>query len=92
MNLSRFLVPFALGVAAGVLIHKNWPKIKEVGAPLLKGAVRQGSNIAQKTRDMYWEKSEKFSDLIAEIREEEEARAKAGPPTPPAPPPEPKPA
>ncbi|MFZ5477578.1 MAG: hypothetical protein ACOZNI_12450 [Myxococcota bacterium] len=91
MNLSRFLVPFALGVAAGVLVHKNWPKIKEIGTPLLKGAVRQGSNIAQKTREMYWEKSEKFTDLIAEIREEEEARAKGEPP-PSGPPTEPSPA
>lgn len=88
MALRQYILPFTLGVAVGVVVTKNWPKIREVTRPLLRGAMKGGSGLLEKGREAYHEQSEKFSDLIAEIREEEEAKAKA----PPAPPTEPKPA
>jgi hypothetical protein len=78
----RVLAPFAAGVAAGVLLHKYWPQIREAGGPQLEKAMREGSRLFDKGREQFWEKSEKFADLVAEIREEEEARAKAPPPAP----------
>lgn len=88
MSLRQYLVPFAVGVAAGALVARNWEKIRETSRPLLRGAVRGGTNLLEKGREAYHEKSEKFSDLVAEIREEEEAKAKG---MPGATPPEPKP-
>ena len=79
MSIGRYLAPFALGVAAGVLLHKYWPQIQEAGGPTLKGVVRGGTSALEKGRAAFWEQSEKFSDLIAEIREEETS-AKAPPP------------
>lgn len=91
MALRQYILPFTLGVAVGVVVTKNWPKIREVTRPLLRGAMKGSSGLLEKGREAYHAQSEKFSDLIAEIREEEEAKAKA--PVPPAePPPEPKPA
>jgi hypothetical protein len=87
---SRYLVPFAAGVAVGVLAHKYWPQIREAVGPAAKKGLRGGSGLVDRARTAFWEKSEKFSDLIAEIREEEEAKAKG--PTPPPPPTEPQPA
>lgn len=88
MAIGRYLLPFAAGVAAGVLITKNWPKIKEIGGPVARRALAEGSNLFEKGRQSMWEQREKFSDLVAEIREEEETKAKArleGRPTEPAP-------
>ncbi len=91
MQFRQYLLPFTLGVAVGVVVTKNWPKIREVTRPLLRGAMKGGSGILERGREAYHQQSEKFSDLIAEIREEEEAKAKV-PAAPPAPPTEPKPA
>lgn len=87
MSVGRYLAPFALGVAAGVLLHKYWPQIRDLGGPAAKKAVREGTNLFEKGRQAFWEQSEKFSDLIAEIREEEEARTKPPAGTEPTPPP-----
>lgn len=88
MALRQYILPFTLGVTVGVVVTKNWPKIREVTHPLLRGVIRGSGGILEKGREAYHQQSEKFSDLIAEIREEEDAKAKA----PPAPPTEPKPA
>lgn len=85
MQLRQLAIPFVVGVAVGVVLHKNWPKIREVLGPLVRDAVRGSSNIAAKTREAIHEQSEKFSDLVAEIREEEEAKVKAGVAPAPAP-------
>jgi hypothetical protein len=92
MQLRHYLLPFALGVAVGVVVTRNWPRIREVTRPLLRGAVRGGSGLLEKGREAYHEQSEKFSDLIAEIREEEEAKAKGAPPAASTPPKGPAPA
>lgn len=78
MQFRQFLLPFALGVAVGVVLHRSWPKIREIGGPLLRDALKGGTNLAGKAREALHEQSEKFSDLVAEIREEEEQKAKAG--------------
>lgn len=77
MPFRHYILPFTLGVAAGVLLTKNWPKILEVTRPLLRGAMKGSSGLIEKGREAYHQQSEKFSDLIAEIREEEDAKAKA---------------
>jgi len=82
---TRYLAPFAAGVAVGVVLHKYWPQIRELGGPGLEKAVKRGSDLVERGREQLWEKSEKFADLIAEIREEEQQK-KAGPsPVPPPP-------
>jgi hypothetical protein len=77
MSWKQYVVPFTLGVVAGAVVARNWERIRDVSRPLLRGAVRGGTNLLEKGREAYHEQSEKFSDLVAEIREEEEAKAKA---------------
>ena len=72
LPVSRFVVPFTIGIAVGFLVGKNWPRIKEVSGPAVRGTLRRG-------REVVATQKEKFDDLIAEIREEEAAVA-AGPP------------
>jgi hypothetical protein len=81
MSVRQYILPFTVGIAVGAVVSKKWPEIRRVTRPLLRGAMRSGSGLLEKGREAYHQQSEKFSDLIAEIREEEEARAKA-PPTP----------
>ena len=76
MQLRTYILPFALGIAVGVVLTRNWPKIREVTRPLLRGAMKSGTGLVEKGREAYHEQTEKFSDLIAEIREEEESKAK----------------
>lgn len=77
MNWKSAVIPFALGVTVGVVVTKNWDRIRDTARPLLRGGLKTGSNLLTKGRELYHEKSEKFADLVAEIREEEDARAKA---------------
>jgi len=80
----RTFAPFAAGVAVGVALHKYWPRIEAAGGPQLKQAAQEGRRLFEKGRQRFWEKSEEFADLVAEIREEDEARAKSPPaPEPP---------
>jgi hypothetical protein len=74
---ARYLAPFAVGVAVGVLLHKYWPQIREAGGPTAKKVVRETTTLFERARGRFWEQSEKFSDIIAEIREEEENRKAA---------------
>jgi hypothetical protein len=80
-SLSRFLLPFAAGVAVGVLVHKYWPQIRELGGPVAKRGLKSGAGLFDRVKTSLAEQGEKFADLVAEIREEEEAAGKA-PPTP----------
>ncbi len=77
MNWKQYVLPFTIGVGVGVAVNRNWPAIEKIARPLLRGALKSGTNLFEKGREVYHAKSEKFSDLIAEIREEEEAKAKA---------------
>jgi hypothetical protein len=84
MNWKQYVLPLTIGVAVGVVVGRNWDKIRDNARPVLRGALRGGTNLLEKGREAYHEQSEKFSDLIAEIREEEAAKGKA-PATPEAP-------
>lgn len=79
MSVRRYLVPFAAGVAVGILVHKYWPHIKKATGPSLEEGLSQGKRLLGRARETLQEQSEKFSDLVAEIREEEEAAAKGEP-------------
>jgi hypothetical protein len=81
---TRYLAPFAAGVAVGVVLHKYWPEIQEAGGPTLKKIMNGGKSLVEKGRERFWEQSEKFADLVAEIRDEEESASNPEPPAPPA--------
>lgn len=82
---ARYAVPFAAGVAVGVALHKYWPQIKEAAGPTARKGLEQGSGLLDRAKTAFWEQSEKFADLVAEIREEDEAASKGtgGPETTP---------
>lgn len=84
-SVSRYVVPFVAGVAVGVALHKYWPQIQEAAGPRFGRGLSRASGLVDRLRARFWEQSEKFSDLIAEIREEEEAAARRAPEPPPAP-------
>lgn len=69
---------FALGYAAGFASAKYWPVIKEKLGPLGKELLAKGIDAFDNAKDMFWEKSEKFADVIAEIKEGQEAAHKNG--------------
>ena len=71
MSSTRYLLPFAAGVAVGVALHKYWPQLREAGGPRLREGLRAGSGLAERARAAFWEQSEKLAELVAEIREEE---------------------
>lgn len=66
MPVGRIAVPLTIGIAVGFLIGRNWPRIKEVSGPAVRGTFRKG-------REVVASQKERFDDLIAEIREEEAA-------------------
>ena len=84
-TLTRYLLPFAAGVAVGVVLHKYWPEIREKAGPGARRVSADGRKILERGRAVFWEQREKFADLVAEIRDEEEGAAKGEPPPPPAP-------
>lgn len=67
---------FGLGFAAGIAAHKFWPLIQAKMGPIAKNTLAKGLELVDQTKEAFWEKSEKISDLIAEVQEEEEAKAK----------------
>ena len=72
-------------MAVGVLLHKYWPQIQESAGPRARKSLERGSGLLDRARSAFWEQSEKFSDLIAEIREEDEAASTGKTPEPPVP-------
>lgn len=81
-SVRRYVVPFAAGVAVGVALHRYWPEIRRSAGPRLDRVLARGSGFVDRARTSFWEQSEKFSDLIAEIREEDEAATKRREPEP----------
>lgn len=69
--MNKYLIPFLLGVGVGVAVHKNWPKIQLLAGPIAHKALLAGTEMVEKGRESFWTQSEKFADLIAEIREED---------------------
>lgn len=70
---------FTLGFGMGAAAVKYWPEIEKRLGPLGKDALAKGLDAVDKAKDLFWEKSEKFADVIAEIKEEQEADGKGGP-------------
>lgn len=81
---AKYVIPFALGVAAGVALHRNWPQIEKLAGPTGKKLIKSATDLVEQGRGKFWEKSEAFSDLVAEIREEEEAAGQGGAPPKPS--------
>ena len=67
---------FTLGFAIGASSQKWWPVLKEKLGPIGKDLLGKGLDAVDKAKDAFWEKSEKFADVIAEIKEEQEGRHK----------------
>lgn len=67
---------FTLGFAIGASSQKWWPVLKEKLGPFGKDLVGKGLEVADKAKDVFWEKSEKFADVISEIKEEQEVKHK----------------
>ena len=76
MAVTRVLVPFAVGVTVGVLVHKYRHQLLELGGPDVEKRLRAGFG---RVKSKLWEQGEKFSDLVAEIREEEAAATRTSP-------------
>lgn len=53
--MSKFLLPFSLGVAAGVYLSKNWPTIKEQAVPATQEALKNASELLEKGRQAWME-------------------------------------
>lgn len=67
---------FTLGFGLGAAASKWWPVIREKAGPLGKELLAKGMDVADKAKDVFWEKSEKFADVIAEIKEDQEDEVK----------------
>lgn len=67
---------FTLGFGLGATASKWWPVIREKAGPLGKDLLAKGMDAADKAKDLFWEKSEKFADVISEIKEEQEQQGK----------------
>ena len=53
---------FALGFGLGITSVKWWPVLKEKTGPAGKDLMEKGLDAWQKTKDTFWEKSEKVAD------------------------------
>jgi len=71
MTFRSFLVPFALGVVAGVLVARNWERIREAAEPVARRVARRARGAAEKGREAVWEQRERFEDRMAEMHEKE---------------------
>ena len=67
---------FALGFGIGATSSKWLPVLKEKAGPLGKDLMAKGMQAFDGAKDLFWEKSEKFADVIAEIKEDQEAETK----------------
>lgn len=67
---------FTLGFGAGMTASKWWPVVREKLGPTGKDLMAKGLDAVDKAKDLFWEKSEKFADVIAEIKEEQETEKK----------------
>lgn len=65
------LIPgMLLGVAA-MLIPNLLPRLGNGIRPLVKGAVRAGYSVAERTKETVAEANEHFQDIVAEVRSEQ---------------------
>lgn len=74
--LSRPLAVFSLGVTLGALAYKKRKEIMNALEPATKEVVRTVTKTGDASKDFIQGQKEKLSDIIAEVKEEEEAEAK----------------
>ncbi len=67
---------FGLGFGLGAASAKYWPEIEKRLGPVGKDILKKGLETVDKAKDLFWEKSEKFADVIAELKEEQEMETK----------------
>ena len=68
------LIPgILLGVAA-MLAPDLLPKIGRGMRPFIKGAVRAGYSVAERTKETIAEATEQFQDIVAEVKSEQPAQ------------------
>ncbi len=72
---------FAGGVATGVVIAKYWPTLWGMAKPYARSAVAKGAKAFEGGKELVKNKAERFSDVIEEIKEEEEQRKTGGKPS-----------
>ena len=64
------LIPGMLIGIAAVLAPNFLPRLGKAIRPLVKGAVRAGYALAEKTRETVAEAGEQFEDIVAEVKSE----------------------
>lgn len=70
------LIPGMLIGVAAMLAPKLLPRLGNVFRPMVKGAVRAGYALAERTKVTMAEASEQFQDITAEVRAEQPAAPK----------------
>lgn len=71
------LIPGILIGIGAMLAPKVFPKLGNSIRPLVKGIVRAGYSVVDKSREMAAEAGEQFQDIVAEVKAESEAPAPA---------------
>lgn len=67
---------FTLGFGLGAASYKWWPVVQEKMGPAGKDLLKKGLGVWDQAKDLFWDKSEKFADVISEIKEEQEHTTK----------------
>ena len=70
------LIPGLVIGAGAILLSKVFPELTSYIRPLVKGAVRAGFSATHKVRQIIAETSEQVSDLVAEVKNEQEPSIK----------------
>lgn len=65
------LIPGLIIGAGAILLGKLFPEMSGYVRPAIKGALRAGYSIGQKTREIMAETSEQMQDLVAEVKHEQ---------------------
>jgi hypothetical protein len=74
-------IPGILLGAAAMLAPNLLPRIGNGIRPLVKGAVRAGYSVAERTKETVAEASEQFQDIVAEVRAEQTPQSQHLPPS-----------
>ncbi|WP_176736518.1 DUF5132 domain-containing protein [Oligoflexus tunisiensis] len=73
-NLSRFSTGFVLGFGAGFVSRDLLANGSSVMRPVIKGFLKAGVTVMEKTRESVVEFTETLEDMLAEVRSEHFAR------------------
>jgi len=77
-NLSRFSTGFVLGFGAGFISRDLLSNGSSVVKPVIKGIMKAGVAILEKTRESVAGVAETLEDLLAEVRTEHFAKESSG--------------